>query len=115
MEKSFDTHEAARHASCGGFSKPRALAIAFAAGLALGAAGMWGMSPRGPWLIPEGAALVGNASSRIVHRLDCRHAVRLAPAHRYYFRNAEEAKSTGFRPCKQCAPLGWADLDTPLK
>ncbi|MDO8628999.1 MAG: Ada metal-binding domain-containing protein, partial [Phycisphaerales bacterium] len=50
------------------------------------------------------AALVGSRSSKIFHRANCSHAVRIKPENRVHFDTAEQARAQGRTPCKTCKP-----------
>lgn len=46
----------------------------------------------------------GSRTTRIFCLPTCRHARRVAVAHRVTFRSEDEARAAGYRPCKVCRP-----------
>ncbi|MEW6744447.1 MAG: thermonuclease family protein [Planctomycetota bacterium] len=59
---------------------------------------------RGVWRdLPEiEEFLVGNRSSRVVHRTDCVMALRMSPRNREPFSRLREAFWEGYSPCREC-------------
>jgi hypothetical protein len=53
-------------------------------------------SPTFSELDAEGAAFVGNITSRVYHPIDSKHMP--SPEHRIYFSSAEQAMKAGYRP-----------------
>jgi hypothetical protein len=50
------------------------------------------------------AALFGSRSTKIFHRANCSHAMRIKPENRVNFDTAAQAKAQGRTPCKTCKP-----------
>lgn len=69
-------------------------------------------SKRGIWGPPENPKASENADAsfcaasggKVFHRCDCPQAKRIASDHRVIFRTAEEARTSGRQPCRQCQP-----------
>lgn len=56
----------------------------------------------------HGERLAGSATTRVVCWPTCRHARRIAQAHRVPFRSLREATAAGYRPCRVCRPTALA-------
>lgn len=57
-------------------------------------------------LAARGVRLVAGAKTGVFCHPTCRHARRIARAHRVEFGSAAEAVAAGFRACEACRPLG---------
>lgn len=51
-------------------------------------------------------AYVGSTSSDKYHRPSCEWAKKIKPDNAVWFSSPEEAKKTGYKPCKVCRPPG---------
>ena len=49
---------------------------------------------------------VGSINSDKYHRPNCEWAKKIRPDNAVWFSSPEEAKNTGYKPCKACRPLG---------
>ena len=56
-------------------------------------------------LAVSGVRYTGSDTTHIYCYPSCRHARRTMARHEVRFRNAEEARSAGYRPCRICRPL----------
>jgi micrococcal nuclease len=52
----------------------------------------------------EGAAFIGNSSTKIFHLAECRTILEMAASNRTWHDTIEKAESRGYRPCKVCKP-----------
>ncbi len=52
----------------------------------------------------RGVRFLGSDRTRVYCFPTCRHALRIADAHRIAFRNVREAAAAGYRPCRHCRP-----------
>jgi O-6-methylguanine DNA methyltransferase len=59
-------------------------------------------------LAEAGVRYCGSDTTRIYCYPTCRHAQRIAPAHRVAFRSATQAADAGYRPCRDCRPASEA-------
>lgn len=50
--------------------------------------------------------LAGYAPDRIFGRLDCKSGMRMKKENRVFFHTLEDAVTEGYRPCKNCKPMG---------
>lgn len=68
--------------------------------------GLWGLDQT---IIPSeptatSGAFVGSLKSDKYHYPDCRHAKNIKPENEVWFKDVEDAKSHGYRPCGVCDP-----------
>jgi cytochrome c5 len=54
---------------------------------------------------PAGA-IVANKDSKIFHRATCKSVGKMKETNKVPFASAAEAQKAGYKPCKECKPLG---------
>ncbi|MBT3398296.1 metal-binding protein [archaeon] len=69
-------------------------------------------------LTPEGIVessvpgeLAGYRKMKIFGTLDCKSGMRMKKENRVFFKDLEAAVLCGYRPCKNCKPIGDEDFD----
>ena len=57
-----------------------------------------------PKATPSAGGFVGNKDSKVVHKADCKTAVKMKAGNRVAFGSMAEAEKAGFKACKVCKP-----------
>ncbi len=53
---------------------------------------------------PVAGGFVGNKSSKIFHKADCKAVAKMADKNKVACASKDEAVKAGFKPCKECKP-----------